>query len=286
MLPRIGLTALVLHVALDPSLPYGDRWGLRLLWALIALIAARLVLERRLDGVGLALLVAGLSASVSWGYPVPNLVAGSVALLLVHRAWTAIDGPPLGTGLVRVPALAGGVACFVVTGAVFVDARTHTTYFDVAEAGLTTPLEPVDADFGRVRTNPTTGRFMSEVRMCLDRYPARRVAILPDGPGLVPLLGLDNPFPVDWMFPPEVVGSEERLVRAARALDRAGDYLVLFQTFSAFDLRQAGDYPPATVDSPLFFHGSPAGEAIRAELAGPRIACGGFTGVWSRPDGD
>lgn len=280
LVPRAALSIVILRVALAPKLPYGERWGLELLWALAVLLVARLVLERRFDGVGAALLVTGFMVTLSWGYVVPNLVAGSIALLLLHRTWVTVDPPGQGLfRLARLTALAGGVALFLAVSVVFVDARSHSVYFEVGEAGLTSALRPVDPDFGRVRTNPVTARYLQELRSCLERYPARRVAVLPDNPGLVPLLGLDNPFPVDWMFAPEIVGSEGRLVAAARSLDRGGDYLVLFQTFNAFDLRSLGDYPVATPASPVFFHGIPLGEQIRSELSGTRVACGGFTGV-------
>jgi hypothetical protein len=155
-------------------------------------------------------------------------------------------------------------------------------YFDTGESNLTVPLRPVDSDFGRARTNTTTARYVHELAACVHDHPARYTAVLPDNPGIYPLLGLRNPFSIDWMLPDETRGVQQRLIDDAIRLDLRGDYLVLFQTFSAFNLRDVGAYPAATPDSPPFFYGTPLGAQILAALRhGQRIACGGFVGAYA-----
>jgi hypothetical protein len=104
--------------------------------------------------------------------------------------------------------------------------------------------------------------------------------VLPDNPGIYAILALDNPFPMDWLFPQDLAGSEDRIIASAKGLSRRGDYLVLFQTFSAFELPSMQALPTAPI-GPAYAHGTDLGERILETLEGEKIVCGPFTGVYA-----
>ena len=82
------------------------------------------------------------------------------------------------------------------------------------------------------------------------------------GPAIVyPVMKLANPFSVDWVYPPELRGSGNRLVDDARKLDAEGDYLVLVAP------------PTAGVANPML-------DRMVGELTGARTRCGNFTAIY------
>jgi hypothetical protein len=118
----------------------------------------------------------------------------------------------------------------------------------------------------------------------VDAYPARQVAVLPDNPGIYPALELKNPFPVDWMIPLWIFHESPRILSSATALDRSGDYLVLFQTFAAADLAERQQLPRAGPGDAVYFEsGGFLTREILSRLHGKKIYCGPFLGVYSSP---
>jgi hypothetical protein len=162
----------------------------------------------------------------------------------------------------------------------FLDARRERPYYDRSEPELSASIRDVSPEFGRIRTNPVTAAYLGDIAACIERFPASKVAVLPDNPGIYPALGLRNPFPIDWMYPNEVEEVRGRIIGSARRLDDRGDYLVLFQTFSAFRLVALDRIDPAEPDAEPFFYGSDLGRRIVESLTGERIACGSFVGVY------
>jgi len=276
---RGWLSFVVVGIALNGRLLYDGGWAAELVWALVVVLLIEAIADRVLDGPGLVLLAAAWMTQLSWGYAFPNLIAGSVALCVLHRIWLGLDVSFTRPWLLRLPLEFGALALAALVISTFVDTRKLASYSDEPEPRLTFPLSTVAPAFGRIRTNPTTGRYLEELATCVRRYPARWVAVLPDNPGLYPALHLDNPFPLDWMYPLEVQGSERRIVEAARTLDERGDYLVLFQTVSAYELAWRKDIAMATPESAPFFR-SPLGAEIRDHLHGQRVACGSFVGAY------
>jgi hypothetical protein len=82
------------------------------------------------------------------------------------------------------------------------------------------------------------------------------------------------------MYPSEVAGEETRILSAARGLAREGSYLVMFQTYSAYDLGFSKTVGQATLADKPFFYGLPLGQQIAELLPGQKIVCGPFTGVY------
>jgi hypothetical protein len=280
ILVRIAITAVVVSSMLGSDLTYGESWGWRMLGALLLVLAWRAVVDRRFDGAAVLVALLAWMVSLSWGYANPNLLAGSVTLVILARVW---DGAQLswpGRRVVAASLTMTALVAFTVTARTFETSRRASVYFDRASAALTATLDGASSEFGGVRTNPVTARYVEAAAACVRRFPASRVAILPDNPGLTAVLGLRDPFPIVWMYPPEFEGAEASIVGAARQLARDGDYLVLFQTVDTFGLATMSRLPHATPDSGVFFHGSPVGERIIRALGGRRRACGPFVVLW------
>jgi hypothetical protein len=260
------------------ELRYLGRWGLALGWIGLATLFGRVASARR-ESVGPALLALAWMTSLSWGNPTPNLVAGSLALWIVDRHARELAGRASALRWLRATA----VAAFVAVAVLSLHARRTHPYYDRPARELTAGLRDVAPGFGGIRTNPTTAAYLRTLRRCVERYPARSVAILPDNAALYPLLDLDNPFPSDWLFAPDAQSTSDFIVSRARELDRRGDYLVLAQSVQAFRLARLRTLPSATPDGDSFFRWSPLGRRIAAALSGTRIVCGPFAGIHAPP---
>jgi hypothetical protein len=261
--------------------PFGfwlaGEWSTVLWWLVAALVIARWEVSRRVDTAGVILLAAGYMTSLSWGITAPGFLGGSLLLYVIHRGWR-----PLLT-LVR-PAAVAVVALCVLTAAFAVQARRMIVNRDVPLARETFRLRSADADFGHARTNPTTGHYLSEAARCVRVHPSRWTAIIPDNAALYPILGLRNPFPIEWMFPPEIEHSEDQVVRAARRLDARGDYAVLVQRVAAGDLADANTHLDAVEQTRSVFiypdTGAHAQWRVMRALTGTRESCGPFLLIW------
>ena len=278
---RIVATVSIAAVPLSQHFAGPDHgtWATQLFWALTFLLIADLVVERRVDWIGIAMFGVASTIMLSWGYPTPSLVGGSIMVWLFDRVWTGVRIER--TSVQRYLAASTVVAVVVISLAAVHAGRTYP-YYDKPATLLTDSLETVAPGLAGIRTNPTTAAYMTDISSCLARFPADSVAVLPDNPIIYPALHLVDPFPIDWMWPPEYRSSPERLVDAARALDTRGNYLVLFQPVDAFSLstfsksdlqRRVGTLPRfndllRTIDS-MLDHGT-------------HIRCGFFVGRYSR----
>lgn len=273
---------MTLHAALnDRSLAYYGSWGAVLMWALAFGVVVDGIARARLHTRAASVVVLAVVSSLSWGYAVPNLVAGTSVLALLDLLLRGAL-PPRAMSRRAVAGLATATAAllFAFAAVRLVEVRKGSLYFDRPEKEATTALRPIDADFGRLRSTPATARYLRDLRSCIEQHPAARVAMLPDNPSLYQVFGVDNPFPIDWMLAPELGGVHERLVTAARRLDAQGDYLVIFQTFSAFAIQMYKNHPGATPESKPY-DGSHTVAAMHRELHGETVACGMFVAVYS-----
>lgn len=278
---RLGLTLLVLYLPLAGSFEYTGDWGVVMTWMLIAQVAFELARGRR-DVEGAVLMAIAWMASLSWGYAVPNLVAGSVGLAVLHRAWHGFAPPPR-----HAPALRVGVglaAAAVTLGFTFglIRAREEQPYRDLPAREMTSELREVSPRFGSIRTNPITALYLTQVVSCIERFPASQVAVIPDHAAIYPALDLHNPFPMDWMYVNDTYGQEERIIAAAEALDTRGDYLVLFQTLPVWPLPTLDQLQAGTVGSRPFAYDDELSDGIARALSGEEIICGSFIGRHKR----
>jgi hypothetical protein len=281
---RTGVTLLVVGSVRHQHLVMGGTWGDELVWILLAVVAWQLWADHELDVAGLVIGATAWMAMLSWGYPTPDMVAGSVALVVVVRVWRGVPALP---NVVREIGFAVAViATLVVLNGTYHDFRVlrdTQVYRDAAKPGLTKDLGSVTSELSGIRTSPNTYAYVDAVRGCLQRFPASRVALLPDNPGLYAIFDLRNPFPVDWSYYYEMVAdAKARMIDAAHRLSDRGDYLVLFETIG-HDAPDAAAQPPATsaqLGAPVFDYNGPLEKEVMDALHGQHIACGPFVGVY------
>ena len=276
----VALTALVVALPLASRMgAAGQDWGDRMFWMASAFWAVRLVGTRTWDGVGLAVLASAWMSSLSYGFPYTSFVAGSMAVYVLHRAWSGLELPEV--RLPRVVPAGAAVAVFAVTAAAFVTARLSDVYLDLPSGQLTANLGGVSASFGDIRTNPHTAEYLAQMKECIAEHPARYVAVLPENAAIYPALGLHDPFPIDWMWPDDIHGSEASILSTVTRLNASGDYLVMFQTVDEPQV-VAGALTPATPDSKIATY-TPIVNQVYAGLAGARSTCGTFLVIYSPP---
>lgn len=277
---RLGMTGALI---LLPTLGRFDReglWGISLTWILIGYALIALVLGLR-DFPALALIAVAWMTSLSWGYPFPNLVAGTLALHVVHGIWQGFRIRNPEWKRLRPLGLVAALLATTILGVGLIGARRQAPYFDLPAPELTATLSEVSPRFGSIRTNPITADYLAQVASCVERFPASRVAVLPDNPGIYPALNLHNPFPMDWMYIHDTIGHNARIRDSARALDARGGYLVLFQTIPIGDVPSAGDLKPAGLAAVPFSYDKMLTAGILGELSGERVVCGVFIGSYS-----
>ncbi|NLU83733.1 hypothetical protein [Rhodococcus sp. HNM0569] len=274
-----GCAAVVLVIATGRLERAGD-WGITLWWVLAVVVAVHALARRRVPWRAAGLLALGVMASLSWGYDSPTLLGGSLALLTVDVLTREM--PP-----VRAPRAAGVVAAVtvcVVTLAWMGVQRAEHSYRDGPYDELTADLGTSIPSMRWVRTSPETADYVGDLARCVERYPADRVAVLPDNAFVYPALGVRNPFPLDWPLTGELVAdSRDRFDAAADALD--DDFLVLFQTI-AHDGSAGHD---GTGGRRTAFAGtevvddSGIARGVLDRVHGRVVTCGSFVGVWAPP---
>jgi hypothetical protein len=277
----VFLTALIVAVPLVARLGLaGNDWGVRIFWIALATVAVHSLAKRQLDVVGIALVGAAWMASLSYGYAWPNLVGGSMVLYALHRTWSGVQLRDLSRPPLRMASIAVALVMVVAVGYVFDTARLQAVYVDRPASQLTASLHDISPAFGDIRTNPETAMYLSQMVDCIRRYPARQVAVLPENAAIYPALNLRNPFPIDWMWPDSMRGSEARILATTDRLNRDGDYLVLFQTIGEPELVSGSSLPPATLGSQIHAY-TPIAAEIYDRLSGERTTCGTFLVVYS-----
>lgn len=275
LLAAIATLAIVAVSARFGGLRYDTPWAMPLL--LIGAIVASItsLLDRRLDLAGYLIVSVAWMVSLSAGVPYPNLAAGSLALYILARIWLPTPGG-MPEPLVRAAPWLVAVASVIIVSTV-AWSRTDVVYRDRPASMLTARMDDISPAFWGVRSNPVTRDFIAEVKRCAARYPASRVAVIPDGAGLYPALGLTAALPIDWLWPPDYKGSEDRILDSARGLARDGDALVLWQTAAGDTLSVREDLPVADALMAVpFDRDSSLGPALRAAFGGLNDHCGSF----------
>lgn len=284
LLFRAAISALVLAVPLWARLGVDSlEWSIELTWVVIAFIGVRYLLLRSFDPVGPLLIGVAWMSMLSWGWAWPTFTVGTAALYVLQRTWSDAVWPER----FRLPADAAATVAaalvLVLTAGLLVTSRDQRVYLDLSASHLTASLGDVSPAFGGIRTNPVTHDYLMQMQMCVRQHPARHVAILPENPAMYPALGISDPFPIDWMYPDDMRGSEARILAAADQLNREGDYLVLFQTVGQRTVVGASGIPDATQNDPVYAYGPNSLPArIYAKLNGQRSTCGSFLVVYQQ----
>jgi hypothetical protein len=275
------LTALVLTILLTSGLRVTAYWGILLTWLLAAYVVGVLLFARRLDGTALILVLLAWMTSLSYGVPVPSLVAGSVALALIDRAWRLVPDLALPRPMASVSVAFG--LLLVATVPAFAIARSEYVHRDVPRAELTADLGALSPALTGIRTNERTATYLRIMRECVEAHPAASVAVLPDNPAVYAAFDWRNPLPLDFLYPPEYEGARDELLQATRDLAEHGDFLVLFQRVRADSLLDPDI--DLTGGSGLHSYDAALTDEMRDLLAvnGEPVDCGAFEGYHAPP---
>jgi hypothetical protein len=222
--------------------------------------------------------------TLSWGAARPAFIGGALAGFVLARTWEGA-GAALQVERLAIPA---AVSALIAAGVVvwnFWDIRAHTVFLSPRPVSvLTADLRDVASTLRGIRTDPATAAYLAAVASCLTQYPARWVAIVPEDALSPVVFALHNPLPMDWLWPPEYYGKDQRrrIVEAADRLGRSGEYLVLEPIIRQSSLTSVPppSLPTATVNDrpPPFPFDATLGAQIFAPLKAQHIACGPFVG--------
>jgi len=274
-----GMTVIVVGASLSDQLGLrSDEWGIRIFWMTVGYCVASSLNRQSPDVVGFALVGVAWMSSLSLSFFYPNLVAGTLAVYLLQRTWVGVTLPRI--QIARLAPAVAAILALAITAAVFGNTRSQDVYLDRTANQLSATLSPVSPAFGGIRTNPLTAAYLTQMSACIGRFPARYVAILPENAAMYPALGLTNPFPIDWLWPYDVHGSESRIVETTDQLNWTGDYVVLFQTVDEAQI-VGGNSLPAAMEGSTITTYTPLTDEIYARLKGIRTTCGSFLVVYA-----
>ncbi|MGW4484151.1 hypothetical protein ACWEOE_09955 [Amycolatopsis sp. NPDC004368] len=279
----LGGAAAVVWTVVDGRFTASTRWADVLWWILAVAVVVHTLVRHKVSWAGLLVLATAFMTSLSWGNDTPTLLTGSLALSALLLLLGSVV-PDLAPTLRRTWVTAtAGLATVALCGWAVVAHHDEAAYQDLSHDRLTADLGTLSPAMRGIRTNPSTYAYVAQIRDCLQRYPAARVAVLPDNPFVYPAFGLHNPFPLEWPLPLEIVGdAPHRMLATTDDLDREGGYLVLFETVSNETLAHGGPVPAQVApDAPTIDHLG-LENALRARLSGRPVVCGSFVGKWAR----
>lgn len=269
---------LAVALVATPALVVGvqERFSIAGSWSyvvVLVLVVTGLLSVRTVDRLMHLVLVLGITyaSCMSWGVTAPSLMAGPVFGLAVVLL---LDRPPAQASGSRTFALA---LLLVAIASAVLPARAMLVYREPPRAQLTATVDLPQLRL--IRMSPQTATYVASAATCLERFPASRAAILPDGPGLYPLLGLHSPWHTDWWltveYPPD---HQQRVADAVRGLSSSTDWLVLGQTWPAEAL---GSIPVEALTEPGP-HLNAEVDALLQSLPGQAVTCHSFVGKYER----
>ena len=271
---------------------YDMTWSTRLFWISGTATLVAGATRRRLRLAEVGIVAAAWMTVLSWGMQWPLLTAGGT-LLVVTQVLAEPTGDVLRSTRGRVhhvaPWAVASVVALVATALVMDDSiENRVVHRDLPASQLTVALRPIDSDFGRVRTNPSTATFVGDAAECVDEHPADGVVFGSWNSDLYALLGLRNPLATDASNGYEITGAEEQYRDSVRHLAARGDFLVLFPLLNPETVHTVpvAQLPVARTSTPIpeyWFTGSVPYCWMAGLLVGEKVACGTWVGLWE-PD--
>lgn len=294
----------VIWAPLAGALAIRDDWSTTLWWMLFAVIVVLRIRRRPIMPAAMVLSL-GWMASLSWGNGLPTLYAGVIAAavlisVLPREGLVCTDAPidqqqrsavsvplPFDRRLTAGACAAVSIVAFLAIAVPFGSFRDEEDWRDTPKAAATADVSDISESLTGVLVNPGQASLLRGASECIHQHPARRIAIVPDSPGLNAALDLDNPFPSDWWWPPELSGRGDRVVATARRVAKDGDALVLFNTLESFQTATLRPLPDATSRTkPVDWDGTVA--RVIDALGVPLTPCGPYLAAHlpPKPAGD
>ena len=292
-------SALYISASLWPA--FTDRLDVYTPWSFatvvsVALVATITCRSRRQLTVTAAFLVLAYSVSVSRGVDNPGLMAGLLfvtGLLLLLRVAAREQETVSQSRAVRKREARPYVTILIVLLAVFSlglswISRAAWVFAEPPRAQLTASVD--HPSFALIRMSERTSAYVDSVIACIGRYPAKRTAVIPDGPALYALFQLDNPFRTDWFAPGEIDyyrTGEGEAVHAANVnatieeLNASEDWLVLMQT-RPFNFITTPEEAVDPIEPVAYW---PNDETIIDRLQGQSVSCGSLIGKYRPASG-
>ena len=264
-------------------------WGASL-WGLAVFgVVARLLLCRAVDLTSCLFLILAWMASLSWGYPFVNLFGGSLLVVVLVTAnglirQVSVESFPSVPRTVsqRYASLVPVAVSLIAVGMVVVsvDARNSSTYRDLPVSAQSSDVGTISAEGWGIQTNAVTATYLGQIRDCIKKYPADRLAVLPDNAVVPVMFGKTTPFLVDWWFADELPTNRQMILDDIQRQSAKGGYLVLFQTTTVAGLSTLNGLPVAVPDSPLYDYDGGMAQVIFDALVGDTVLCGSLIGKY------
>jgi hypothetical protein len=272
---RLAVTALLIWAIFHSKLAFDGGWGIWILYLCIAVAVASSIAIRRIDFLGVLLSALAWMASLSWGYPVPDLAAGLLMLYILERVW---KGTVIPTNLMGASRTAVAVIALVSLVAATLDVtheRRLALRSDEPLSQLVVDLGTVSPKLKGIMSSTVVAKHLNDVKDCMRAHPAQKVAVFQSTAIAYPLFDLDPAFTSTWMDPAELKGSGNQFMDEASRLKEAGNYLVMFAVPNpAGQSAASGTYvipDPATIATPDGYMA-----AIASQLGGTTVQCGGW----------
>lgn len=277
VLLSIAVSSSALYVVATGQLRLTN-WSTPLLFLSTAAVFLSLSTLRNLLGVSAAIVALGFMTSLSWGYPNSNLISGG--LLLISLLPVTALARTLPKNLTsrfsgRFITTFGAWATSLLLIFVLYESRLGAVYRDVPYDKQTSSLSSISSNLLGIRSNPNIYQVLNDVKDCLDKYPARYLAVLPDASIFPFLFEKDNPLKVDWWTPSELVVIPKPIFNEN---SRATNYLILFQSVTMATIAQQNLVPDAQDVSSIANHGDDLMQRLYKQFPGDSVICGSLIG--------
>ena len=267
-------------------------------WTITLFLVVNLVVarqEKELLGLGIALLLIGYSVSLSRGVPGPSLLTGtyfclSLVILLYIKSTNNIKKNSKNIitfkpfMLIHNFELMLKVVLVLTVIITSTKARMDFIYGEGRRADVTESIEHPQFKFIKMSTRSSA--YIKNIIECRSKYPSKVTAVVPDGPGLYPLLGMSNPFSNDWWNKGEIdyfgsgIGERLHYVNVRQTISRLNletDWLILVQT-KPIDEIISPEQVQLTGSST--FTNFPNDANLLDQLIGQEVSCGMLKGKY------
>jgi len=159
----------------------------------IYLISQKLKTGASLSRIPLTIIILAWSVSLSVGYNSPALACG-ILMALILCLFQNFTRSEIGQKIIYwlIPLLA------ILTIVCFDYVRHENVYRDRPAAELTMALDGTLPGGNKIKTNPRTHEFLTDLKRAIDQTNGVRYAIIPDCAGYWVKSTQSNPLPIDW----------------------------------------------------------------------------------------
>lgn len=232
------------------------------------------------------LFVMGFSISMSWGSTSPSLLTGSFIVLSIliysdeGKSVEKFQQLFLHEKNPKVSFIARDVIIYLILFTSLFSISRDRLIYSYNEPPYSKLIYKVDSPkFKLIKMSRQSKIYLESLMRCLQKYPAAKVAIFPDNPGLYPLLSIENPFSSDWRLKQEITKDfAARTSEDIKMLNSIDGWLVLFQSYSATEISQK-TFEDLIKSGEIYAH-IEADKAILSRLSGVPVTCDSFSGEY------